>query len=192
MSVTHFIPSGLKTGRHAQPRAISAVVHFSADSIVGSEVTAERPLGVGAPSMGVASPAGRVPAVPTVSVAMDRIARLERQAKDTARAFRWSRVAEGDAGLSRVISGTPAISILATSAARRTGAGAIDHLRGMNLRTGDVLALLGRARVAEDWAAVTVSLERAYLSTLQEWRRVFETMAKEPGANDPGPSGHAA
>lgn len=202
MSVTHFIPSGLRPSRSVKPHAIPVTLRFTLPSTSPDGVPARRPRAVGAPTSRRGSrPSGLSPiAVEAVSTGFESLTLLERRTREVARDFRWNRVETGLEGLADLVHGTQALVTLATSTAS-----AIDDAADRSAEahgfsaaetTRQVIGRLIAGQTRADWRAIADTLEHGFPLALAAWRTVFDTFATTTAAtvpnDDPDPSGHAA
>lgn len=198
MSVTHFIPSGLRPSRSVKPHAIPVTLRFAPPAMSPDVVTARRPRTVGAPTARRASQPSRLSpiAVEAVTIGLESLTSLERRTREVAREFRWNRIETGLQGLADLVHGTQALVTLATSTATALGED-IDlstEADGFSAAetTRHVIGRLIAGQTLADWRAVGETLERGYPLALAAWRTVFEAFAAAAPLNDTDPSGHAA
>ena len=202
MSVTHFIPSGLRPSRSVKPQAIPVTLRFTPPSTSPEMVTARRPRTVGSPTSRRGSrPSGLSPiAFEAVSTGLESLASLERRTREVARDFRWNRIESGRQGLADLVHGTQALVTLATSTANALGEdldlSAEAHGFSAAETTRHVIGRLIAGQTRADWRAIADTLERGFPLALAAWRTVFHTFVVTPAAtvpnDDPDPSGHAA
>jgi hypothetical protein len=196
MSVTHVIPGGLTEGRRVNSPAIPAPLRFRPRPRAVPAVTSGRAPRVGWPTIG--QPANAVDVDPLVveaaAAALESLDLIERRALEAALDFRWSRVAQGQAGLADLVNGVQSIVRLAVSAAESTGID-LEFLcdtdgRGASEATRHAVHRLIADQDAGDWAALASTLQQQFIPALASWRAVFQALTGAGGDFDP--SGRAA
>jgi hypothetical protein len=159
-------------------------------------VTASRRSGVGAPSGPVRPDVRELPVDALVSqaidVALENLSRLEREAREVAKAFRANARDEARGALQDLVHATQAMATLATVSAQAMGTdlAAFCDARGLHPEADTnaaVSALIWQQR-AGDRQAVASTLERPFTAALGAWRALFAGLGGEPT----GPGGHAA
>lgn len=198
MSVTHFIPSGLRPSRSVKPHAVPVTLRFTPPSLSHDMVTARRPRGVGAPTVRRGSRTSHLTPIAAEAIAtgLESLLSIEGRTRDVARQFRWNRIESAREGLTDLVHGTQAVVALATTTANALG----DDLDGATEADGFSAAELTRhvigrliaGQTQQDWRGVADTLERGFLQALAAWRAVFEAFAAAAPIDDSDPSGHAA
>jgi hypothetical protein len=201
MSVTHFIPSGLRPSRSVKPHAVPVTLRFTPPSTLTDVVTARRPRPVGAPT---ARPGGRTSrlspiAAEAVSTGLEILTSLERRTREVAREFRWNRIESGRQGLVDLVHSTQALVTLATTTATALGEDLDLSAEASGFSAAEstrhVIGRLIAGQARGDWHAVATTLERGFPLALAAWRTVFDTFSSETTTvptDDHDPSGHAA
>jgi len=195
MSVTHVIPGGLKEGRRVNSPAIPAPLRFRSRPRAVPAVTSGRAPRVGWPTIAQSGISGIDPLLAeAATTALESLDLLERRALETALDFRWSRVAQGRAGLRDLVSGVQSIVHLAVSAAEATGMD-LEFLcdtdgRGASEATRRAVHRLIADQDSGDWSALASTLQQQFIPALASWRAVFLALTGAGGDFDP--SGRAA
>lgn len=198
MSVTHFIPSGLRPSRSVKPHAIPVTLRFAPLSSSPAVVTARRPRAVGAPTGRRGNRPSRLApiALEAVAIGLESLTSLERRTREVVREFRWNRIEPGRQGLADLVHGTQALVTLATSTATALGedidlSAEADGFTAAET-TRHVIGRLIAGQTQGDWRGVAETIERGFPLALAAWRTVFETFAATAPIDDTDPSGHAA
>jgi hypothetical protein len=195
MSVTHVIPGGLKEGRRVNSPAIPAPLRFRARLRAVPSVTSGRAPRVGRPTIARPGIADIDPLLgEAATTAFESLDLLERRALETALDFRWSRIAQGRAGLLDLVMGVQSIVRLAVSSAEATGMD-LEFLcdtdgRGASEATRRAVHRLIADQDAADWSALASTLQQQFIPALASWRAVFLALIGAGGDFDP--SGRAA
>src|SRR5262249_12846814 len=123
MSVTHFIPSGLRVSHRVKPREMPVTLRFPLAHRTSSAVTTERRRAVGDPANvpSVTIPADDPLVAEAVTTGFESLAILERRTREVVRELRWQRLANGRRGLTELVHGTQALVMLAASTSAAVG-----------------------------------------------------------------------
>ena len=129
-----------------------------------------------------------------VATALESLTVLERHTGEVADAFRWNRLGDAQHGLAELVQSTQSLLQLAAMVAQATGVdfGTLCGPEGLRAKddTSDALDLIIEQQLADDWAALSDTLDQDFTSVLTQWRLVFETLGGMPPQG--GPGGRAA
>jgi rhamnose utilization protein RhaD (predicted bifunctional aldolase and dehydrogenase) len=129
-----------------------------------------------------------------IEAALENLDVLKRHAQDVADAFRESFLADARRGLDQLVRGTKMLLSLAAAVASATGTDLAKLCRtgaahpDEDMRTA--IDLVVTHQLAEDWAALSDTLEHDFTAALDAWRVIFEVLDGEPPVQ--GPDGWAA
>ncbi len=154
-------------------------------------VTADRTKGVERPTQ---VDAGTLLIAEAVATALESLTVLERHTGEVADAFRWNRLGDAQRGLAEIVQSTQSLLQLAAMVAQATGVdfGTLCGPEGLRAKddTSEALDLIIEQQLADDWAALSDTLDQDFISLLTQWRLVFETLGGLPPQG--GPGGRAA
>lgn len=182
-------------------RPISRSLSIRPGAAVRRDVTGNRPDGVGEPTTWSAhqtadtrqeAPIEMPAPLPTdalvreaVDTALDSLAALDSQARDTARRFRRQAVDEAQHELAQLVQSTQTLLKLAAMTADASGTtiDVVCETHGIDAepRTQAALSQMIGRQLEHDWHGLARVIEQSFVGALNAWRDVFEAMSTSPG-----------